>query len=215
MLIKKKVMMDLKDYDRVNERNNNMEFFDLIKIRRSVRRYKTQPVKKGDILKILDAANWAPSAMNRQPWEFLVISGELLKPLSNSYKGVVKEFTSKMENDSEIISSEEFVKFAASFGGAPVVIVVLTEANEDANEQKAFLESASAAMENLVLAARDLGIGTCWMTGPMRDESSLRRILDISPDKEIVSVTPLGYPDEIPNPTPRTEVKHKIKWMGW
>lgn len=192
-----------------------MEFFDLIKTRRSVRRYKTQPVNKEDILKILDAANWAPSAMNRQPWEFLVISGELLKPLGKSYKRVVKEFTSQLNEDSEIISSAEFVKFASHFGGAPVVIVVLTEANEDTNEQKAFLESASAAMENLVLAARDLGLGTCWMTGPMRDESSLRSILNISPDEEIVAVTPLGYPDEIPNPTPRTEVKHKIKWIGW
>lgn len=60
---------------------NDMEFFDLIKNRRSIRKYKTQPVHKEDVLKILDAANWAPSAMNRQPWEFLVISGELLKPL--------------------------------------------------------------------------------------------------------------------------------------
>jgi nitroreductase len=126
----------------------------------------------------------------------------LLKPLGNSYKGVAREFTSKMENNGEIISNEEFVKYAAHFGGAPVVIVVLAETNEDPWEQKAFLESASAAMENLVLAARDLGLGTCWMTGPMRDESSLRRILDISPDKEIVAVKPLGYPDEVPNPTP-------------
>ncbi|MBI4813735.1 MAG: nitroreductase family protein [Methanobacterium sp.] len=192
-----------------------MEFFDLIKTRRSIRRYKTQPVDKEHILKILDAANWAPSAMNQQPWEFLVISGELLKPLGNSYKSVVEEFTSKMEDNSEIISSEEFVTFAAHFGGAPVVIVVLVETNEDPREQKAYLESSSAAMENLVLAARDLGLGTCWMTGPMRDEGSLRCILDISSDKEIVAVTPLGYPDEIPNPTPRTEIKHKIKWIGW
>ena len=194
---------------------NDMEFFDLIKTRRSIRKYKAQPVHKEDILKILDAANWAPSAMNRQPWEFLVISGKLLKPLGNSYKGVIEEFISKMENDSEIISSEEFVKFAAHFGCAPVVIVVLAETNEDPREQKAFLESASAAMENLVLAAGDMGLGTCWMTGPLRDESNLRRILDISPDKQIVAVTPLGYPDEIPNPTPRTEVKNKIKWIGW
>jgi hypothetical protein len=49
----------------------------------------------------------------------------------------------------------------------------------------------------------------------LRDESNLRRILNISPDKQIVAVTPLGYPDEIPTPTPRTEVKNKIKWIGW
>jgi Nitroreductase len=52
-----------------------MEFFDLVKNRRSIRKYKTQSVDKDDILKILDAANWAPSAMNWQPWEFIVVSG--------------------------------------------------------------------------------------------------------------------------------------------
>lgn len=192
-----------------------MEFFDLIKNRRSVRRYKAKPVHKKDILKILDAANWAPSAMNLQPWEFLVISGELLKPLGNSYKEVVEEFTGKMENDNGIISNEEFVKFAAHFGGAPVIIVVLNNLSDDPGERKANLESTSAAMENLVLAARDMELGTCWMTGPLRDESSLRRILDISPEKEIIALTPLGYPDEVPNPTPRTEIKQKIKWIGW
>lgn len=179
-----------------------MEFFDLIKIRRSIRRYRDKPVDKEDILKILDAANWAPSAMNGQPWEFIVVSGELLKPLANSYKQVVEEFTSKLEKDNEIISNDDFVKFAANFGGAPVVILVLTKASDDPNERKANLEGASAAMENLVLAAADLGLGTCWMTGPLRDESTLRPVLDISNDKEMVAVTPLGYPDEIPKTPP-------------
>ena len=68
-----------------------MEFFDLVKNRRSVRKYKAQPVDKEDILKILDAANWAPSAMNWQPGEFIVASGELLKPLGNSFKTVVEK----------------------------------------------------------------------------------------------------------------------------
>jgi predicted oxidoreductase (fatty acid repression mutant protein) len=52
-----------------------MEFFEVIKKRRAVRQYKADPVNKEDILKILDAANWAPSAMNMQQWEFIVVSG--------------------------------------------------------------------------------------------------------------------------------------------
>ncbi len=192
-----------------------MEFFDLIKNRRSIRKYRTQPVDKEDILKILDAANWAPSAMNLQPWEFIVVSGESLKPLANSYKSVVEEFTSKLEDDGEIISNDEFIKFASNFGGAPIIIVVLTKASDESNERKAYLESASAAMENLILAAADLGLGTCWMTGPLRDALSLRRILDIPPNKELVAVTPLGYPDEVPIPLPRidAELKQKIRWI--
>jgi nitroreductase len=190
-----------------------MEFFDLVKNRRSVRKYKAQPVDKEDILKILEAANWAPSAMNWQPWEFIVVSGELLKPLGNSFKTVVE----KIMYESEETFDDEFVKFAAHYGGAPVVIVVLTRASEKPNVGKANLESTSAAMENLVLAATNLGLGTCWMTGPLHDENNLRSILDISPDKEIVAVTPLGYPDEVPEPRPRldAELKQKVRWLGY
>lgn len=194
-----------------------MEYFDLVKTRRSIRRYKSQPVSKEDILKILDAANWAPSAMNLQPWEFIVVSGEPLEPLARSYRKVVEEFTSTLTEDSEIISNDEFINYASHFGGAPVIILVLTAASDEPNEKKAHLEGASAAMENLVLAATDLGLGTCWMTGPLQDERNIHRILDISPDKELVAVTPLGYPDEVPAPLPRIDavLKQKIKWIGW
>jgi len=195
-----------------------MEFFDLVKNRRSIRKYKPQPVEKETIMKILEAAGQAPSAMNRQPWEFIVVSGEWLKQLGYSYKAVVEEFTrsSYMKDDSRIISNEEFIRFAAAYGGAPLVIVVLVRKNDDPGEQKADLESACAAMENLILAAADLGLGTCWMTGPLRDEKSLRSILSIPDDREIVAVTPLGYPDENPRPLPRIdqELKQKIKWLG-
>lgn len=193
-----------------------MEFFDLVKNRRSVRKYKAQPVDKKDILKILDAANWAPSAMNWQPWEFIVVSGKLLKPLGNSFRSVVEKMIYESE-DNETAFNEEFVKFAAHYGGAPAVIVVLTKTSSEPNEKKASIESASAAMQNLILAAADLGLGTCWMTGPLRNERGLRDILDIPDDREIVAVTPLGYPDKIPKPLPRldAELKQKIRWLGY
>ena len=67
-------------------------------------------------------------------------------------------------------------------------------------------------MENLILAALDLGLGTCWMLAPLWDEAVFRKILDISNDKEIVGITPLGYPDMIAKPIPRldTELKSKV-----
>ncbi|MBC2581676.1 nitroreductase family protein [Clostridium sp. DJ247] len=194
-----------------------MEFFDLVKSRRSVRKYSSKPVNKEDVLKILDAANWAPSAMNRQPWEFVVVSGKWIQKLGNSYKGVVEEFTrqSNLLDDNPIISSEDFVKFAAVYGGAPIIIVVLVKKDDDSDWQKANLESASAAMENLILAAANLGLGTCWMTGPLKDENTIRHILNISDDKEIVAITPLGYSDLKPKPILRVDPKleKKIKWF--
>ena len=53
-----------------------------------------------------------------------------------------------------------------------------------------------------MLAAADRGLGTCWMTGPMRDELALRRVLEISDDRELVALTPLGYPENVPHPGP-------------
>lgn len=81
--------------------------------------------------------------------------------------------------------------------------------------RKANLESASAAMENLLLAATALGLGTCWMTGPLRDEQALRGILAIPEVKEIVAVTPLGYPQGTPNDQPRLDpaLKQKVWWV--
>lgn len=194
-----------------------MEFFDLVKNRRSVRKYKSDLVRKEDILKILDAANWAPSAMNWQPWEFIVVSGNRLKEMGVSYENVARNFSQSLyeKDDSQIISSKEFIKFAAVYGGAPFVIVVLVKLSKERGEQKSNLESAAAAMQNLVLAAADLGLGTCWMTGPINDEIYLRRILDIPNDREIVAVTPLGYPDVTPPKIPRKdpELKDKTKWL--
>lgn len=194
-----------------------MEFFDLVKNRRSIRRYKPDLVKKEDILKVLDAANWAPSAMNWQPWEFIVVSGKRLKEMGISYENVVRNFSQSLygKDDDQIISSKEFIKFAAVYGGAPLAIVVLAKLSDKPDEQKSNLESVSAAMQNLVLAAADLGLGTCWMTSPIDDENYLRRILDIPNDREIVAVTPLGYPDITPPKPPRKdpELKDKIKWF--
>ncbi|WP_371368145.1 Bifunctional F420 biosynthesis protein FbiB [Sporomusa rhizae] len=194
-----------------------MEFFTLVKSRRSVRKYKTEPVSKENILKLLDCANWAPSASNRQPWEFLVVSGAWIKRLSESYRDIVEKFTSnvKIKNIGNIASNKAFLRFASDYGSAPVVVVVLVKKHSDPKEAKADLESASAAMENFVLAAANLGLGTCWMTGPLYDENGLHDILSIQDDKEIVAVTPLGYPEDTPKPVPRKDpnLEKKIIWL--
>lgn len=193
-----------------------MEFFDVIKSRRSVRKYKSQPVSREDILKILEAANWAPSARNQQPWEFIVTSGEYIKQLGDSYRTVAEEVIRKTNTgDEDIISNNDFVKFAATYGGAPVVIVTLVKKSDNDHYQKLDLISASAAMENLILAASDLGLGTCWMLAPLWDEAIFRGILDVPNDKDIVGITPLGYPDMTPKPIPRLDPKleNKVRWL--
>lgn len=194
-----------------------MDFFEVIKKRRSIRRYKPDAVKRQAIEKILDAANWAPSGMNLQQWEFIVVSKDRINLLANNYLELVEEFTKGWDNTpgTRLVSRDEILKFAANYGNAPHIIVVLTDKSDDPNYQKAHLESASAAMENMLLAATALGLGTCWMTGPLRDEKSLRHLLEIPDDKEMVAVTPLGYPAIIPQPVKRIDpdLIKKVRWL--
>lgn len=195
-----------------------MDVFEAIRLRRSVRQYRPEPVKREDILTVLDAANQAPSAMNRQQWEFVVVTGVKIAEMGESFRRIIEEYT-RNEKSSRMkgspFSREDFIRFAATYGGAPVVIVVLTDTAETEDFQRANLESASAAMENLLLAATALGLGTCWMTGPLQDERSLRRILGISPDREFVAVTPLGYPADIPEASPNQNygLEEKVRWV--
>ena len=195
-----------------------MDLFEAIHRRRAVRKYRPDLVPKEEIKKILDAANWAPSAMNLQQWEFVVVTKkEMIQHMGVSYRAIVEEFTRNWDPTPlrGSLSREEFIRFAESYGGAPVVIVVLTDTADTDDFRKANIESASAAMENLLLAATALRLGTCWMTGPLRDEKALRRILSIPENKEIVAVTPLGYPEGTPNDQARLDpaLERKVRWV--
>lgn len=195
-----------------------MDLFEAIRRRRSVRRYLPDPVKTEDLLSVLDAANQAPSAMNHQQWEFIIVTGRKIGEMGESFRQIIEEYTENWESSRMMgspFTCEEFIRFAASYGGAPVVIVVLTDTAQTADFRRANLESASAAMENLLLAATALGLGTCWMTGPLKDEISLRRILEIPKDKEMVAVTPLGYPAEMPDVPSRIDsgLEKKVRWV--
>jgi nitroreductase len=188
-----------------------MEFFEVLYGRRAVRKYKPDPVSKEDIMKILDAANYAPSVRNLQQWEFIVVSGKKKEELGASYEVVAQAYTAGWAEKARA----EFIDYARTYGGAPVIIVVLTDFSEDPGIRRMNLESASAAMQNMLLAARALNLGSCWMTGPLNDEARVRQILNIPDEKEIVALTPIGYPVEFPPPLPRIDpdLSQKVRWL--
>jgi nitroreductase len=194
-----------------------MNVIEAIHRRRAVRKYCPDPVRKEDIHTILDAANWAPSGRNLQQWEFIVVTGKKIREMGESYQAVSEEYTQNWDSSPMrgSLSREEFIRFAGTYGGAPVVIVVITDITDIPAFHKMNIESASAAMENLLLAATSLGLGTCWMTGPLRDEKALHRILAIPDDKEIVALTPLGYPQGTPKDQPRLDptLERKVRWI--
>ncbi|MDD2620617.1 MAG: nitroreductase family protein [Syntrophomonadaceae bacterium] len=189
-----------------------MDFYDVVYSRRAIRQYKPDMVPQEILLKIFNAANWAPSGMNMQQWEFIVVSGSKKNQIGESYARFSEKYTADWDDQAR---RENFLKFARNFGGSPLLIVALTKASKENSMRKMHLESVSAAFENLLLAACAEGLGTCWMTGPLQDEAGIRKILDIGDDKELVALTPIGYPDMTPAAPDRVdpELKAKIRWV--
>lgn len=151
-----------------------MDFMDVIRRRRSIRRYKPDPVPSEVLNKILEAARLAPSGGNRQPWHFIVVK------------------------DSETKGKLGIAEYASA---APIVIVGCGDP-EDPAASRTYMD-VSIAFEHIVLAAANFGLATCWQLGWKAKpdaEESMKRILGVPKRMKIVAVTPLGYPAETPRP---------------
>ncbi|MDD2233780.1 MAG: nitroreductase family protein [Desulfitobacteriaceae bacterium] len=187
------------------------DFYKVIMERRSIRKFKPDPIPKEVLERIIKLGMWAPSAMNTQPWEFYVFSnaareriGEIL---GKSYKNItprLKElFLEKMQN---IVRY-----FFSDMGGAPTIILVLSKKLPVEQYQQGAIQSCAAAIQNLLLAAHIEGLGACWMTGPLWVEEEVLAYLGRQDDARMVAAIPIGYPDQTP-PTPLR--KHEtIHWL--
>ena len=167
-----------------------MELFEVIKERRSVRAFLDSPVEEEKIGKLLDAARWAPSAGNVQPWEFIVVKKEdTRKKLANAALGQ---------------------RFIAQ---APVVIVAC--ANPERSKRRygyrgefySQLDTA-AAVQNLLLAAHSLGLASCWVGAFNEDE--VKELLKIPEHVKVIAILPIGYPAEKPSPPHRFEINQIV-----
>jgi len=171
-----------------------MDVFTAIRKRRSCRKFQPDAVGDADIEKILDAGNWAPSPANQQPWEFVVIT-----------KGDIKE---RIFSESEICKKKLYErsgwkwleKFPIDFvKEAPVIIAVVGDPKKsgadlflDEGTGRGYLEGCSAAVQNMMLAAHALGLGTLWFT--LFEAGSVRQILGLDAGKDPVALLCIGKP---------------------
>jgi len=152
------------------------ELLEFLKTRRSIRKYKQQPVSRDILEKILDIARYAPSARNSQPWVFIVVDDPF-----------IKESLSKIH------------QWAWPLANAPLGIAVAC--NKDLSPDSYLLDCSNATMY-IMLAAHAYGLGTVWIQ-TMRDNDKIREILGLPSNYFVVSLLALGYPDELPAPKPR------------
>ncbi len=158
-----------------------MKFTEVLEKRRSIRKYKNTPISKEKILKILEAARIAPSAGHRQPWHFIVVEN----------KETIKKLAKR--------------EWAAE---APVMIVGL--ADQEASPRWC-INDLGIAFEHIVLAATDLGLGTCWM-GQLNREELVKSLLDIPDNFRVIALTPLGLSDETPDSKDRKSLDDIVSW---
>lgn len=169
-----------------------MESLNYILDRRSIRRFKEQKVDNLIIKKILTAAMYAPSAVNRQPWHFVVIDdpGMLLKIM-------------------------EIHPYARMLQTASHAIVVCGD-EELQHDDGYWVVDCGAATQNLLLAAHTLGLGTCWVGLQPREErkTAFSRLLTLPYHVKPFAMVALGYPDETKS-RPKRFSPEKVKYNGW
>ncbi|WP_294471670.1 nitroreductase family protein [uncultured Intestinimonas sp.] len=178
-----------------------MDTLECLLTRRSVRMYKPDPIPRQELEEILAAAACAPSAVNLQPWYLAAIcSPDGMAAFRDTMRQVAvktrPELEERFPNHPQVIRETE--SFLVSLGGAPACVLVFL-LKEDYPDRDNVLQSASAAVENLLLAAWAKGIGSCWMTAPV--SAGFGPVLRdrFAPGKgELVAAVSLGYPDQTP-----------------
>jgi nitroreductase len=155
-----------------------MDVFEAIKRRRSVRKYRPEPIPKEKLESILEAARLAPSAGNRQPWLFVVVqAAERKKALA------------------EHANEQAFLADAAA------IVAAVGDPDVSARWHE---KDTMIALEHMVLAATALGYGSCWIGA--FDEDAVKRLLKIPARMKVVAILPIGVPAEAPAPKPRKDL---------
>jgi coenzyme F420-0:L-glutamate ligase/coenzyme F420-1:gamma-L-glutamate ligase len=190
----------------------------LITSRRSVRRFDRRPVDLADIDRIVDAARWAPSNHNRQGWRFVVFSDAA--ELARLADAVGESLTVRLENCPEIPQArcDEFLAHATGFALAPCVILVmhkppsLAAGKLLAGNPLASGEALSAAMaaQNILLAARAMGLGACVFTGPLLEPDVWEKLDDLPMGFEPTCIVAVGHPAGPPPEPPRKKRLEQI-----
>jgi nitroreductase len=209
---------------------------ELIRTRRSIRKFQERAVPEELLLKALELATWAPNGGNRQAWRFLIVTN---KDLINKMADAVKAKTELMSAWPEAAQFGENVERWRQncdfFRGAPACIAVLMgryssiadqilrargEKDPLAEEIRSYrrvgnsgLQSVAGAITYLLLILHHLGLGTTWMAGPQQAKKEIERLLAVPPEWDFVALIPVGYPAETPSVPPRKPIAEVVEFF--
>ncbi len=199
--------------------NINDSVYDSIYKRRSIRKYKCDMLEKEKIEKIIDAARVAPSGKNRQPWKFIVYGGEEKKNiLSEMRKGIKRELKEPLFKDSKKLLPDADNTLRIMMNAPVVVFVINTNGKspmESIDMDDRFSEicdtlSIGAAIENMLLMAQELGVGSLWIGNTC---FAYRELVEyIGEEGQLIGAVAFGIADEEPEARPRKKLEDIVEY---
>lgn len=192
------------------------EILDVIQNRRSIRKYKNTEPDSELIKNVLRAAGMAPSSGNSQPWQFIVARDKFARNISQEFYNFAKDYiptASYIPEDKK----KMMLEYSKDFGGAPCHIIVTYPNLEDDIKREEALKASCGAIQNLLLQASAMGLGTVWIGSRLNHSDKVKEILGIGSDRRIAGIIPIGYPDMAPAAPPREDIEanSKVKWLGY
>jgi nitroreductase len=196
------------------KRRNGMDVFSAMKGRQTIRKFRKEAVPREHLLRMAEAASWAPTAGNSQNFRFVVVQE---KETMARLKGIVDEIVARVTGKEAPAGKPNNHNL---FAFAPAAVCVVSSPYESATDKalrekdperhkiRRFqvnpgLQGVSAGIAQFLLAAHALGYGTCWMTGPLIAKPELESALSVRFPEELVAIVAVGKPDAAPEKPPR------------
>jgi len=190
-----------------------MDILTAIQERRSCRKFSSEPVSGEIIEKVIEAATWAPSPLNLQPWEFIVITSADVKEAIHAEAIRCKAWALEKSGWQWIGGYKvDFLKTA------PVTVAVVGDPKKSGVDMfmeggpSGYQHACAAAIQNMLLTAHALGLGSVWFT--FFDKDPMRQILGIDKEKLPIALVCLGKPAGKQTSMPRKDVKKKISYLA-
>lgn len=181
------------------------EIYDLVRSRRAIRRYENRAVADELLERLLSTANWAPSAHNRQPWRFAVLTSPASKDRLARAMGEKLRHDRLQDGDPTDVIERDVSRSYARIAGAPVVIVFFLSMSDmdrypdkrrNEAERQMAVQSVAMAVQNLWLLAAAEGLGACWLCAPLFVPDLVQDTLDVPDDWQAQGLLTLGWPAE-------------------
>lgn len=198
-----------------------MDFFEVANTQRAMRRLHSDPIPDEDLWKILDAATKAPNGGNRQPWNFVVVrNAEAKKKIAAWYlEGWNKQYGGAMKDamlaDVNMAKTFRSADYLANHMAEVPVLILATIKKEMFAIGPTLGASIYPAVQNLMLAARALGLGTALTTLHKLHEDDVKQLLGIPDDVETMALIPVGRPKGQFGPVRRLPAEKVVYWDSW